>query len=57
MMEDMGHGQEVRHLAFVETDLPLIASYNSRWAAKGQRTHKRLETEDSLCLHALEEEE
>lgn len=33
----MGHGQEVTHLAFVETDLPL-SSNGSQWAAKGQRT-------------------
>ena len=37
MKEDAGHGQEVTRLAFVETDLPLVASYNSQRATKGQR--------------------
>ena len=55
MEEDMGHSQEVTRLAFVETDLPLVASNNSQRAMKGQRTLQWLETEDSICLHGLEE--
>lgn len=56
MKEDMGHGQEATHLAFVDTDLPLVASNNSQWTTEGQRTLQWLETKDMVCLHALEEQ-
>lgn len=52
----MGHGQEMTHLAFVETDLPLVASNYSQRAARGQRTLQLLETEDLVCLHVLNEQ-
>ncbi|KAI9536763.1 hypothetical protein NQZ68_031838 [Dissostichus eleginoides] len=53
MKKDTGHSKEVTLLTFVETDLPLIVSNNSQRATKGQRTLRRLEPVDCVCLHAL----
>lgn len=56
MKEDMGHGQEVTHLAFVATDLPLLAHKNPQWTTRSVVIENVVSGNRALCLLALKEQ-